>query len=275
MARLVAGGVLLAAAFLGVSVWVVLSAAGRSEAAFPVWAALVLSMAPVNVMVFGSGVRATFELGGPVRRAGLVASCVVALVAAGLALGLVLSGSGLNRGFVLVSAALVACVPTLAGLIRIAALARRVPTGSVGEQVTHLELLLRVARRLLVGAGALVALTTVSLGAAVILQREVQAGQEHSSDVVLIFGGVGSALLAAAYLPAAVGIRARAGRLASHLFPLPAGDDAAVVLGALRDRSEFVRLLGTDRTVWNDLQSGSVILAPLLAAALTTFITPQ
>ena len=79
------------------------------------------------------------------------------------------------------------------------------------------------------------ALSTLALGAASALQQSLPAGSAHSQaaqlapQTVLIFGGVGSALVAVAYGPASTALKTWAQRLCDELFPLQEADTAAVI----------------------------------------------
>jgi len=123
-----------------------------------------------------------------------------------------------------------------------------------------------------------VALSTLALGAAFALQQSLSAGSAHSRtaqlapQTVLIFGGVGSALVAVAYGPASTALKTWAQRLCDELFPLDKADKAAVILSQAEDRSKLEQLLGADRSVFADLQTGLAILGPLIASAATAFL---
>jgi hypothetical protein len=89
---------------------------------------------------------------------------------------------------------------------------------------------------------------------------------------VLIFGGVGSALVALAYGPASTALSNRAQHLCDELFPLDVADEAAAVLAQAEDRGKLEQLLGADRSIATDLQAGLAILGPLIASAAAAFL---
>src|SRR4029077_6041531 len=111
-------------------------------------------------------------------------------------------------------------------------------------------------QRLLAAVGSLVALSTLALGAAFALQQSLPGGSGNgrtaaqlAPQTVLIFGGVGSALVAAAYGPASAALKTWAQRLCDELFPLREADTAAAILNRAEDRSKLGQLLGADRSV--------------------------
>jgi hypothetical protein len=66
----------------------------------------------------------------------------------------------------------------------------------------------------------------------------------------------------------------RGQRLCDDLFPLPEADEAPAILNRAEDRSKLGQLLGMDRSVVADLQTGLAILGPLIASAAAAFL-PQ
>jgi hypothetical protein len=79
-------------------------------------------------------------------------------------------------------------------------------------------------QRLLAALGALVALWTFTFGAAILLQRHLEAGSAQGhvtvvpSQVVLISGGAGSLLVARFYVPVATALQRRGQNLCEELF---------------------------------------------------------
>jgi hypothetical protein len=128
--------------------------------------------------------------------------------------------------------------------------------------------------------GSLVALSTLALSAALALQRSLPAGSGHGDatglppETVLIFGAAGSLLVALAYAPAATTFQRRGRALCDELFPLDKADEASVILSLTDDRHKLEQLLGVDRGVVADLQTGLAILGPLLASAGAAFLSP-
>jgi hypothetical protein len=91
---------------------------------------------------------------------------------------------------------------------------------------------------------------------------------------VLLFGGLGSLLVALFYVAAATALQRRGQRLCDELFPLDQADETAAILRVAEDRHKLEELLGIDRGVIADLQTGLTILGPLLASAAAAFLSP-
>lgn len=152
-------------------------------------------------------------------------------------------------------------------------------TGTGGEQAAQLIRLRQLLQRLLAALGSLVALSTLALGASVSLLRNLAGNPGFRVTVfppqfVLVFGGLGSLLVALFYIPAGTALQRRGQRLCDDLFPLAKADGAAAILAMAEDRHKLELLLGVDRSVTADLQTGLAILGPLLASAATAFLSP-
>jgi hypothetical protein len=92
------------------------------------------------------------------------------------------------------------------------------------------------------------------------------------SQYVLIFGAFGSAVLGVVYGPAWTALQRRGRRLCDEMFRLRERKEQAEILSEVTDRQKLEQALGLDRGIVADLQGGVVILAPLLASAVTTFL---
>jgi Na+/melibiose symporter-like transporter len=149
--------------------------------------------------------------------------------------------------------------------------------GLKGELVAVLIRLRQLLQRLLAAFGSLVALSTLATGAALALGQSVPAepgATQLPSQTVLIFGGAGSLLVALFYVPAATALQRRGQTLCDELFPLNDANEASAILSLAEDRHKLEQLLGVDRGVVADLQTGLVILSPLLASAAAAFLSP-
>lgn len=73
-------------------------------------------------------------------------------------------------------------------------------------------------------------------------------------------------------MPASTALTGWAQRLCDELFPLSDADEAAVILDRAEDHSKLEQLLGADRSVADDLQTGLAILGPLIASAAAAFL---
>jgi len=146
-----------------------------------------------------------------------------------------------------------------------------------GEQVAVLVRLRQLLQRLLAAVGSLVALSTLAIGAAATLEQNLPAGGGATKlppQFVLVFGGFGSLLVALFYVPAATALQRRGQRLCDELFPLDQADETSAILSLAEDRHKLEQLLGADRGVVADLQTGLAILGPLLASAAAAFLSP-
>lgn len=149
-----------------------------------------------------------------------------------------------------------------------------------GEQVALLVTLRRLLQRLLPAEGSLVALSTLATGAVLALQQSLRTVSEPDAasglppQFVLVFGGAGSLLVALFYVPAATALQRRGERLRDKLLPLEKAHEVSAILGLAEDRHKLEQLLGIDRSAVADLQTGLIILGPLLASAAATFLPP-
>jgi hypothetical protein len=146
-----------------------------------------------------------------------------------------------------------------------------------GAQVGLLLSLRPLLQRLLAAVGALVALSTLATGTVLALQRELGAAPgtvKLPTEIVVIFGGAGSLLVALFYVPAAGALRRWGQRLCGELFPLDEVTEPSAILRLAEDRHKLEQLLGVDRGVVADLQTGLAILGPLFASAASAFLSP-
>jgi hypothetical protein len=288
--RLVRGSAAGLGFVLGVTI-VLTPSAARGAPLWPVWASLAVALASTAGAVFGYGLARWAELCTlrPMRMrdvivpvTGLLTIAVLAGLT-GLALTVAAHRTGTGwpavRGWALMSVALLGAVPAVAVMFGIRYAAdSAAAAGTRGEQAGALLALRRLLQRLLAAVGSLVALSTLALGAALALQQSAPARPAHGGaaqlapQTVLIFGGAGSALVALAYGPASTALKARAQHLCDELYPLRQADDAAAVLNQARDRTTLEQLLGADRSVVADLQTGLAILSPLIASAAAAFL---
>jgi hypothetical protein len=81
--------------------------------------------------------------------------------------------------------------------------------------------------------------------------------------------------VALAYAPAATAFQRRGRGLCDELSPLDKADEASVILSLADDRHKLEQLLGVDRGVVADLQTGLAILGPLVASAAAAFLSLQ
>lgn len=131
-----------------------------------------------------------------------------------------------------------------------------------GLEASVVELigLRRGLQRLASGLGALVALSTLALGAGILMAKNAPR------ELVIVFGGGGSATVGVFYAPAAAAIRRRGEQLVAAMFADPPADHIALVDRA-EQRMKLEQVIGVDRTLLSDLQAAIPVLGPLIAAA--------
>jgi len=251
----------------------------RGTQPWVVWACLAIALAATSGAVFGYGLARWPEIRALGRvRPSRVAGYITGIVVAGLvmlALGAVLrafpdrdpSGvlEGELSGLLLVTFAWVGALPVLAGLAAIHELAHTMD-GTPGEQLEDVLTLRRLLAGLLAALGVQVTLETLALGAA------LQLGSEPASAaVVIVFGVASSVVVGVAYAPANGALRAAARALCRAVVPFSEVSPADLP-GRTEDRRRLEQALGVDRGLFADLQSGVIVLAPLLASAAAAFL---
>jgi len=178
------------------------------------------------------------------------------------------------RGGLLTSFVLLAALPAAGVMYGVWHTARNeLQSVSQGGLLGLLVALRRLLRRVLTAVGSLVALSTLTTGAALALERSHPGlFPNRPPQYVLIFGGVGSLLVAMVYAPAWSALQIRGLRLCDDLFRIEHLEDPVAILSQAENRQKLAQILGTDTSVWGDLQTGLAILAPLLASAATVFL---
>jgi hypothetical protein len=88
----------------------------------------------------------------------------------------------------------------------------------------------------------------------------------------LIFGGVGSLLVALVYVPGWSALQNFRRGLADDLSPIITLEDGAAILAAAMNRKDLEGVVGLDNSILADLQSGLATLAPLLAGIASAFL---
>ncbi|GAA4972862.1 hypothetical protein HD597_005042 [Nonomuraea thailandensis] len=248
---------------------IVLTSAYKAAAGWEVWAALALALSAASGAVFAHGVQRWRELAAvcPVRvrevARPLGALVLVALLLVVLAL---IVSPGTRAGWRGWGLSVIACLGALPVTMTMSGIRRSAGAldGGPGARVAALIAFRRLLRRLLGAVGSLVALATLALGAS--------PAPLSSRGIILIFGGTGSLLVALAYGPARAALREAGHRLCDELVPLRDADDAATVLGRAEERMKLEQVLEVDHNLMTDLQTGLVILGPLLSSAAAAFL---
>ncbi|MFI7696937.1 hypothetical protein ACIBQ6_48255 [Nonomuraea sp. NPDC049655] len=253
---------------LALGLAIVLTSAYRTAPRWEMWAALALALTAASGAVLAYGVQRWRELTA-LRPASvrevlrpLGALLLVALLLVVLALALSPDPLAGWRGWALSAIACLGALPaaaTMSGIRRSAGALE----GGPGTRVATLISFRRLLRRLLGAVGLLVALATLALGA---------SPAPSPQGAVLIFGGNGSLLVALAYVPARAALREAATRLCDGLLPLGDADDAATVVARAEERAKLEQILEVDHNLMTDLQTGLVILGPLLSSAAAALL---
>ncbi len=243
-----------------------------------VWASLAVGLTSTSGFVFGYALRLAVPLTGPggvARRkvagyVGRVAALGVAMLMVGAVLSVAAGRNPAGRhdgdliGTLLVVFAGLGAIPVIAGL---GAVRERAITlaGAPGERIELIITLRQLLAALLAALGALVALATVALGAA------LQVTQRSQPTEVVVFGAALSVIVAVSYAPAAGALTGSARQVCREITPL-GGLTAADLPARLDERRRMETALGVDRGLLADLQSGIIIVAPLLASAAAAFL---
>lgn len=184
-------------------------------------------------------------------------------------------GAGWNwRGAVVMPFVFLAAVPAVGTMygVRLAATADA-RSNSPGGQAALLIDLRRLHQRLLATIGSLVALSTLQHGAVLALERSVDGPlSARPPQYVLIFGGVGSLLLALVFVPGWTALRNKGVELCDRLFSLHGLRTPSAIVAKAEERQKMEQVLGVDRSVLTEMQSNIFILSPLLASAAATFL---
>jgi hypothetical protein len=197
----------------------------------------------------------------------LLVSVVLLAAVFGLAGYVFPSGEPSTRGVLLIGVAIVGGIPALMAIGAIHARVVAIGPSDGALAVDSLGVLNLVLARQLRGLGALVALATLALAISPGLGSMFPEA-EDGNGAVLVLGGVGSAIVAMAYLPVAIALRDRLFSVARSMLPLGADDDGEVVLARLSGRQDLVRNVLGERGVYDQLLASLVVAGPLITAAI-------
>jgi hypothetical protein len=249
--------------------------------AFVIWALLAVALTAASGLVFEVGYRAYGDVSGwlvvPHRSTSRKAVATVAVVGVALvALTLVVRGASAAtaRGLVLSLTAVGGGAFVIRTLFAIRTAVPLAPSHTpAGDQVSDYLRMRAVVRELLPPLGALVALATVALGAAM---RMDTAGPVDPArqDVVLAFGAGATLLVAVPYLAARRPLRRWGRALVLLLAPIDASG-AEAVIAQLELRVKVAGDLDVDERLADELGAGLWITGPLLASIAARFLTAQ
>ncbi|MFF3371397.1 hypothetical protein ACFYXF_00395 [Streptomyces sp. NPDC002680] len=252
------------------------------ERLWQVWAALAVGLTTASGLVFNYGIARWRELPEAERVGGRRDAVVLAALVGGLLVVALVPGflrrESHWRGPALVATAFAGLVPAACTMLAVRRAARSPEVSGDGELADWLLRRRRLLRGLLSAAGVPIALATLALGAAVQLQSDMvdahrlEAAQAFAPQTVVIFGGSCSLVVALFYVPAVGELRQRARELCARLFDLTQVNDGPALLSRIDDRIKSEMLLGADTGLFADLQTGLVVLAPLLASTASLLL---
>ncbi|MER5396974.1 hypothetical protein [Streptomyces sp. NPDC002599] len=268
----------------GIGTVVVAVSRYRGADLYPVWSALALGLTCSAGGVFVLGVHQWRCLPDEERRSRREVGTVAGIVMLATVLNLVAtvaldSRPGAWRGPVLVGAAFLGATPMVCVSYAVWRVSRDDRDSmAAGELTDWLLARRRSLRPLLASLGALVALSTLTMGAAVRMEGQLVKAHDMAPanaappEFVLIFGAMSSLIVAIVYVPTALGLRRQARLLAARLFTLTGTDEPPVLLERAEQRAKFEQIMGAETGLFGELQAGIVVLAPLLASAITIWL---
>ena len=271
-------GIVVGGGLVGLAI--TLTADDRGQDAWLVWMVFAAALTGTAALTGVIGWRSWDIIGWvcqreerPKRHLLIDLSLVGVLIA--VVLGIGIRGGSPLRGELLVVATLLGGAPAVAAMTE----ARRVlrqprSEGALGdppfEAIAELRLLLR---RLLVAGGALVALSTLALGASLDRSPDARGTSVGGEPSVLVFGALGSAIVGLVYVPAAAALRARIRGEVRDRLPLNDTDASGQqIVQRLKERREFEKLLAGDQGIYDELVASIVVLGPLLTSAVQQYV---
>lgn len=174
----------------------------------------------------------------------------------------------------LVAFAILASLPTAAVMFGVRHVALTAsPALETGATLALLMALRRLHQRSLAALGSLAGLVILQFGALLAFERSV--GSDFGSrppEYILVFGGFSSLLVALVYVPGWSVLQRCGSELCERLFPVAALDEALAIASAVESRQKIEQALGVNQSLVADMQSGVIILAPLVASAAAVFL---
>jgi len=265
---------------LAVGLAVVSTSSALGTAPWLLWAPLAVGLTTASGAVLVYGFRRWTELVAlhtvRVRDVAIPTAIVAVVAALGTNVTWLLPGAAHTnwRNSLLLDIALLAAIPAggvMYGVRHIASKSPLIP--SAGGQLELLLGLRRLLQRLLAAVGSLVALVTLQGAALLALERSMNtAFGGRPPQYVLVVGATGSLLVALVYAPGWTALQSHGQRLCTQLFPLRSLNEASKILGTAEDRQKLEVVLGVDRSMIADMQTGLIILAPLLASTASVLL---
>ncbi|HZM75242.1 MAG TPA: hypothetical protein VFC19_05920 [Candidatus Limnocylindrales bacterium] len=267
-------GWLLVLPFAAAGWAIVSSTADRGTSAWSLWAAIVVALTASAGGACVYGVKRWRELAQTVKaetRFADVVGPIVFFVGVSAFIGAAYEVVFLPvvkrvewRGGLILVVVFLGIVPILATMAAIGKHAARPVTQPWAEEFDRLIRCRRMTQRLLVVLGGLVALLVAA-------QASAYARYERPSTLLTVgFGVYASVMVAVAYAPAAERLRRKGLSLIDVWLPLP--PEPGELLDAAEKRARAEALLGTDKSVFGDLQTNLVVVTPLIAAAVSALL---
>jgi hypothetical protein len=242
------------------------------EPAWYVWATIATFLGVISGSSFGSGVARRRDVNRiqrvPSRRVLPTVVLFVLLAAASVPLSSIFVGEALSwRGVAFAGIAIVGALPAGAALAAIRSLALHGLDGGPGHQLAGLIALRRMLNRLLAILGSLVVLVTLVNAAGL----NWGSGPRIPMSAVIFSGAAGTVLVALLYIPTAALLRRRCAVFVDEHFALDAVPRSSLVAAA-EERMKLEEILAINRTTIGELQSGLLIISPLLAGAASALL---
>ncbi|MFC6016240.1 hypothetical protein ACFP2T_08525 [Plantactinospora solaniradicis] len=236
------------------------------------WASVAGVLGALSGSTIGSGVARWHDLQQiqrvPVRRVIPAVLAFLVLVVGAVLTAYAILGRGLTwRSLAFVSIVVLGALPAGATLAGLRVVAMRGLTGAPGEQLAALMRLRRILARVLQMMGSLL-LMMVLVGAAAVGWG---SSEKIPQSTALVIGAAGSILIALMHVPAATLLRRRCQVYVDEFSDI-AHVAKADLVAAAEDRIKMEEILGVNRTSLSELQSGLVIIGPLLATAIAAII---
>ncbi|AVT28816.1 hypothetical protein C6361_04120 [Plantactinospora sp. BC1] len=236
------------------------------------WASVAGLLGALSGSTIGSGVARWHDLQRiqpvPVRRVVPSVLAFLVLVAGSVVTAHAVIGSGLTwRAVAFVSIVVLGALPAGATLAGVRVVSMRGLTGTPGEQLAALMRLRRMLARLLQMMGSLLLLMVLVCAAAV----GWGSSEKIPQSTAFVIGAAGSILIALMHVPAATLLRRRC-QVYIDEFSDIAHVPKADLITAAEDRIKLEEILGVNRTTVSELQSGLVIVGPLVATTIAAVI---
>lgn len=258
---------------------ITLTTSDRGQEAWLVWTMFAAALTGTAALTGIIGWRSWNRIGQfhqlPDRRKHLLIDTSVVLIVIAVVVTVGILGGSSLRGELLVVVTLLGGAPAVAAMTEALRVLRAPRSeGVLGsppfDGIAEFRSLLR---RLLVAGGALVALSTLALGASMERSLVARGSSMVEEPSVLVFGALGSAILGVVYIPAAAALRANIRGEVRDRLPLQDADlPGEQMVQRLRERREFERLLAGDQGIYDELLASIVVLGPLLSSAVQQYV---